>query len=1038
MAGFQIGPLTSILNVNVINLFTSNYNTVVLPLAASFPGRTIQIRDFTGGCSARQIPPSGPEFNEFVDMIIIVRSNVDLIDGTRNQVRLSSPYESIQLTSDGGSNWMITQNYKWGIPAFSTWNWFSSDQLNRLGISNAVIQSPSNIRMGQEVGNSYIYFSQTPLCNTILHHRFTFTFDPATTTGGGLCFVIGPNSNLTGSSNYIGYGISGYLGNQSGNLAMSNTVAVRFTPGFSIPVYPGSISRFGTQANGLGINSAGFILACGQGDPYVTSTLQYSTDGGLSYIPTVGGFDRAGNDAAYIASCNIWVTVGADTQAGRTILYTDPNSIVNWNGQTAPGFDITGRGIAYFDAPSESIDGVQVRFLAVGASSNPVNGYYSDDGIRWLPHPQLYFETSANCIATASYFSPSFCVVGGEASGSRNLRFGGGGDTFVGVTGDIPDVRVNGVAVGYNGGLGSFVWVAVGEGNVTLGPGDIPVYTRSVVRTIGVGSSDWTFATSGGFAEAFGVATDPTANTFVAVGSNPGAVSNIQYSTDQGYTWTAGNLTFDVAGYGVAYGSFGGVWVAVGDHGANPTGHIKTSTDGGVTWTDQATPFPGPFYAVTFDYVNLQFIVAGSNAAAALTILRSTDNTGTAWVPAIVSPSGGFHTTGRGLTFVQYAGSNLLFAVGQGNPTPTNSIQRFSVNGGGGLTSLGIQQPGFDLDVAGTYTGNGICVGPDKVVAVGRGSRDRLSIQSASFDQLSNFAPVVNGGGSNMLTVIYSSNFFCYFAGGDTGSESNVQYSVNGLDFFGTGSPGNFPFFPGYCRGLASGTTSGGANLLIGVGLRTAGGPLGTIQYTEGPFSPWFSIQSGGFSGEGRGIAYNGTYWVAVGYDINPLNTIQYSFDGSNWSGLCNVPFLQNGFNPGATGVEWDTTTQRWIITGFNAGPDTPNLLYSSTTTIRVSTADLLSNGNVPTATGTTMPDIDLLSGKLFETNVQYNRNDSNFHFSIRDTVNNSTFTSNTSGIDLSKILGVGDPPAFFGFVSANANGINCRPQIYSWDAFTG
>ncbi len=77
----------------------------------------------------------------------------------------------------------------------------------------------------------------------------------------------------------------------------------------------------------------------------------------------------------------------------------------------------------------------------------------------------------------------------------------------------------------------------------------------------------------------------------------------------------------------------------------------------------------------------------------------------------------------------------------------------------------------------------------------------------------------------------------------------------------------------------------------------------------------WTGLGTSIFSIEGRGVAWNGTLWVAVG---SGTNSIAYSADGINWTGLGTSTFATQGIT-----VAWNGS--RFVA----GGQGTNNLAYS-------------------------------------------------------------------------------------------------------------
>ena len=69
----------------------------------------------------------------------------------------------------------------------------------------------------------------------------------------------------------------------------------------------------------------------------------------------------------------------------------------------------------------------------------------------------------------------------------------------------------------------------------------------------------------------------------------------------------------------------------------------------------------------------------------------------------------------------------------------------------------------------------------------------------------------------------------------------------------------------------------------------------------------WTSVEGPFGSGEGRGIKWNGSLWIAVGKDSGGTNNIYYSDDGKNW--VASNSYI---FNTGSgIGITWDD--KQWI-----------------------------------------------------------------------------------------------------------------------------
>lgn len=176
------------------------------------------------------------------------------------------------------------------------------------------------------------------------------------------------------------------------------------------------------------------------------------------------------------------------------------------------------------------------------------------------------------------------------------------------------------------------------------------------------------------------------------------------------------------------------------------------------------------------------------------------------------------------------------------------------------------------------------------------------------------------------------SNFWVAVGLGATATAS-IQYSPDGFNWATIGARG----FPAGGRGIAYG---GGKWIAVG----SMGGPSAntTIQYSGNGVS-WSNCTGATFSvtaGSGSGIAYNGSnLWVAVGTDSPGLTGIKYSSDGINWASATLLPpipinFVSVGYGGGAwlasDGIQYtyrSVNGSTWSL----VAPATPRLAYAYT-----------------------------------------------------------------------------------------------------------
>ncbi len=116
-------------------------------------------------------------------------------------------------------------------------------------------------------------------------------------------------------------------------------------------------------------------------------------------------------------------------------------------------------------------------------------------------------------------------------------------------------------------------------------------------------------------------------------------------------------------------------------------------------------------------------------------------------------------------------------------------------------------------------------------------------------------------------------------------------------------------------------------NLWVAGGI--GGSFVQSLLYSSNNGSDWSPAVSGGFTTSNgcRGIAYNGSMWVAAGQGATTQGHLQTSMDGSNWTNTTNQ--IGGGAGPFATCVAWNG---RYWIAGASASHQNPlsNVQYSS------------------------------------------------------------------------------------------------------------
>jgi len=137
-------------------------------------------------------------------------------------------------------------------------------------------------------------------------------------------------------------------------------------------------------------------------------------------------------------------------------------------------------------------------------------------------------------------------------------------------------------------------------------------------------------------------------------------------------------------------------------------------------------------------------------------------------------------------------------------------------------------------------------------------------------------------------------------SGNGRGGQTNIAYSSDGKNW----QDGNIRFQEGY-------SITWGNGMWIATG-KPNGLQSGGIAYSYSGIDDWqLATATGGnvlFTKAGRGAAWNGSLWIAVG---EGTNTMVSSTDGINWTPVANSPFGTDGIGRGIT---WGNNM--WVATG--------------------------------------------------------------------------------------------------------------------------
>ena len=128
------------------------------------------------------------------------------------------------------------------------------------------------------------------------------------------------------------------------------------------------------------------------------------------------------------------------------------------------------------------------------------------------------------------------------------------------------------------------------------------------------------------------------------------------------------------------------------------------------------------------------------------------------------------------------------------------------------------------------------------------------------------------------------------------------------------------PFSGGFANGIAWNGT-----YWVAVGY-AAGNTVSIAKSTNG--ITWTVATNNPFTGgRAQGIAWNGSYWLVVGYNIDYTVCIAKSSDGMTWTNSTNNPFTNGVGN----GIAWNGSY--WVAVGSNTDGNTSNTVSISNST---------------------------------------------------------------------------------------------------------
>jgi len=278
--------------------------------------------------------------------------------------------------------------------------------------------------------------------------------------------------------------------------------------------------------------------------------------------------------------------------------------------------------------------------------------------------------------------------------------------------------------------------------------------------------------------------------------------------------------------------------------------------------------------------------------------------------------NGGFEYGANAIGYLK----GIWVATGQvdGSASKIGSIQ-YSLNDGASWNS----------NVSGGFSG-GSCVGTNNTLFF-VGGRTQTDSQNGSIQYSTDVLHWNNNvsGGFQRGCSCFGWNGSLLLAGGGSGdgfqSLGAIQNSTDGSNW-----SSNITGYSDRVRGIAW-----NGSYWVSVGNGASQPPYSIQTSTDGIY--WNQIASGGFIRYGSAVAWNGVMWVAVGtYFDNSFSNenIQYSYDGSNWFYSVSGAFY-GGDDPagnyfgGGTGIVWDTKNSIWVASGIVGTSKLNTLKYS-------------------------------------------------------------------------------------------------------------
>jgi hypothetical protein len=701
----------------------------------------------------------------------------------------------------------------------------------------------------------------------------------AWSTNNGVTWAAGTGTLFSTNCGVVYFGGTRFLAGGSGTNQMMTS-----TDGKAWTAVSSGNSAFTTSVIGLGYNGSVW-LAGGTG----TNTLAYSMNGGTTWVGLGTSIFTSG------ATAFSWngLQWNAGGSGGATFGFSKDG--INW---TTSSTIITGSVLGLASRakllpntsavnPSRINQPLTEMFSVVAGGVGAGRIYYSYDQITWIQCPGAQSVFSTGCYSVA--WNGSLWVAVGN--GTNTIAYSIDGINWTGVSGSTSIFTTQGGAVGWNGTM----WVVAGMG--TNGA----AYSYDGIT--------WTAAS--------GVGTAVSPNSIVWNGTMwmiPGGGTGVCFYSYDGIIWSSTTAPFNVC-YGLVW--TGSRWIGTGGNAA--TSSIAYSSDGFV-WTNLGFTYftnGGEGLATNGTVTVAGCMPPNTNNFSAY---YSTDN-GVTWIglPSVNALLGG---TTREIRSIIWTGQYFfLFAITanivlfspdginwQVHPTLTPIVNNISVLGCGIASRRVVNWTAPAVPTTALPAVLRTNMAQTENFMVGGGGTTTTSRVGYTYDGMTWYGSATGNTvfTTSMNAVAYNDQMWVGTGiGGNT-----LAYSPNGTTWYGAGSTLTTN---GYC-------VAWNGTMWVAGGGAAAGT---TLCYSYNGTS-WTASTSGNavFTTNCTGVAWNGSLWVAVG---SGTNTIAYSYDGINWTGIGTTIFSTSGLCIGWNGTYWvaggsGTNTFAYSTTGITSG----------------------------------------------------------------------------------------------------------------------